>query len=262
MKVSYPMYELPEMQVSLGKWWSAICQRLEQQGINAPESLSDPEGDLFEYWLRPDLLLSQTCGFPLVSQLKSNVKLIGSPVFSSPGCDGPNYCSYYIVHKNDSRTTLKDYQGARFTYNGTDSQSGFNAVRVNLIEQGLPIPYFGENLLSGGHRNSILNVGKGAAEICAVDCVTHSLLQMHQPYVLKNTRILAQTKLTPGLPFITSINTDDDVIGELFNAIKETCLDKSMQGINRDLQIKDIEKVSLDSYCSAISQPESQIGRL
>ena len=149
MVVSYPMYNLPEMQQSLQVWWSVVRNRLLGQEIETPKTLSEPDQDLFEYWLRPDLLLSQTCGFPLVSHLQSQVKLIGAPVFSSPGCEGPNYCSFYIVHADDPRDLVQKFQGSRFTYNGGDSQSGFNAVRVNLLENDFALPFFGENVLIG-----------------------------------------------------------------------------------------------------------------
>ncbi len=262
MDASYPMYDLPQMQQSLQAWWSAVRSQLMKQGITAPETLSQPQEDLFEYWLRPDLLLSQTCGFPLVSHLQSQVKLIGTPVFSAQGCEGPNYCSFYIVQADDQRNTIQQYQGARFTYNGTDSQSGFNAVRMNLLEQGLSISFFGENILSGGHRQSILNVGQSIADICAVDCVTHSLLLQHQPEVLEKTRVLATTKKTPGLPLITSIHTDDQTVDALFKGIKDVCADESMRKVNSDLQLKDIRKVSLESYYQAILRPEITLGKL
>ena len=262
MVVSYPMYNLPEMQQSLQIWWSVVRSRLNEQGIEAPETLSKPQGDLFEYWLRPDLLLSQTCGFPLVSHLQSQVKLIGTPVFSEQGCIGPNYCSFYIVQADDPRDSVREFQGLRFTYNGTDSQSGFNAVRVNLLENDFALPFFGENILSGGHRQSILNVGQGLADICAVDCVTHSLLKQHQPEVLTNTRILTGTKKTPGLPLITSVHTNDQTVDALFGAIKDVCEDESMRSVNDDLLLTDIKRVELESYYKAISQPETPIEKL
>ncbi len=262
MIVSYPMYDLPEMQQSLQAWWLAIQSRLTEQGIDAPEIISKPKDDLFQHWLREDLLLSQTCGFPLVSHLQSQVKLIGTPVFSAQSCKGPNYCSFYIVQADDPRDSVREFLGARFTYNGPDSQSGFNAVRVNLLENDIAIPFFGKNILSGGHRNSIVNVGKGVADICAVDCVTHSLLEKHQPQVLENTRILGATRLTPGLPLITSVHTEDHTVDALFQAIKQICVDESMISVNDDLLLKDIQRVELESYYQAIPKPETPLEKL
>ncbi len=262
MVISYPMYNLPEMQQSLHAWWLAVQTRLKSQGIEAPEMITEPEGDLFKHWLRKDLLLSQTCGFPLVSHLQSQVKLIGTPVFTAKGCEGPNYCSFYIVQACDQHTTIQDFKGARFTYNGIDSQSGFNAVRVNLLEQNISPTFFGEKILSGGHRQSILNVSKDIADICAVDCVTHSLLEKYQPHVLENTRILAATKKTPGLPLITSIHTDDETVEALFNAIKQVCADVALKSVNDDLLLKDIQHVELQSYYQAIPRPGSAIAKL
>ena len=259
MIASFPMYALPQMKQSMQSWWKNIAVRLASHGINAPEVLSDTGSDLIEHWTSPNLLLSQTCGFPLVSELKQQVKLVGTLNYSTQYCRGPNYCSLILVHETDKRQTLEEFRGTRFTFNGTDSQSGFNALRNMLLDAELGIPFFGENIVSGQHINSIKTVASKKADLCSVDCVSHALIAKYQPALIENTRILTVTQLTAGLPLISSVNTSDEIIELVFTAMKSICEDKALSGLNDSLLIRDISKVSFESYQAQIRAPETKI---
>ena len=256
------MYALPQMQPSLVSWWQDIKQYLNAHNIEFDVDLENIEIDLYGHWLDSALFFSQTCGYPLTTVLKENVKLIGTPVYDTQYCRQTDYCSLFIVRSTDSRKLIEDYRGSRFTYNGNDSQSGFNAVKTFLREQSIDHPFFAENIMSGQHINSIANVANLQADICAVDCVTHALLQRHQPEKLANTRVLATTKLTPGLPFITSINTPDEIVQVIFDAINHTCANDKQGTINTDLLLNGVKKVSLETYMHMINPTSTLVDKL
>ena len=52
---------------------------------------------LERFWLRDDLLLSQTCGYPLVHALADRVRLIATPDFDIDGCVAGNYHSVLVT---------------------------------------------------------------------------------------------------------------------------------------------------------------------
>ena len=63
-----------------------------------------------DFWRAPDLLLSQTCGYPLVTALQSDVRVLAVPEFELPGCAGPSYCSAILVPQEGARS-LEDLRG-------------------------------------------------------------------------------------------------------------------------------------------------------
>src|SRR3546814_14970061 len=77
------------------------------------------------------------------------------------------------------------------------------------------VAFFGSALESGVHRASIAAVGAGQADLCAVDCVTHALLQMHAPAALSGTRVLMRSPPAPGLPYVTNAKASDDLVDAL-----------------------------------------------
>lgn len=262
MIASYPMYSLPQSQPSVVTWWQHILKGLKNRGIELNVALTNVDTALYKHWLDPQLFFSQTCGYPLTTVLKHKVKLIGTPVYDCEYCQHADYCSLFIVRSTDEGNSIEDFAGKRFAFNATDSQSGYNAVITYLTERGISIPFFGKDIVSGQHKNSIAAVASGEADICAVDSVIYSLLQRHQPETLKNVRILTMTKLTPGLPFITSINTPDKIIEVIFDTIKQTCENKSLHNCNSNLLIKGISKIPLGTYIKAINIASKPVDRL
>lgn len=82
-----------------------------------------------EAWLRPDLLLSQACGYPFATTLRGRVRLVATPVCSHPGCDWPLMRSFIIVRKNSPLRVLEDLRGTTAAINSPDSNSGSNLFR-------------------------------------------------------------------------------------------------------------------------------------
>ena len=84
MLISLPMYGVDPQDVL--PFWQLLSQQLRRYGvigIDGVAGISDQlvwPTDLLQHWCDPDLLLSQTCGFPLMTLFQQQVQLIG--VFS------------------------------------------------------------------------------------------------------------------------------------------------------------------------------------
>ena len=96
-----PMYNLC---ADLAADWQALLHELGErlQAQNRCQRLTILAGDalpLDTFWRRPDLLLSQTCGYPLMHGLAEHVHIVGVPVFNAPGCDGAYYRSAIVVRR-------------------------------------------------------------------------------------------------------------------------------------------------------------------
>jgi len=206
---SLPMYDRPETVDATDRFWSEIAARLDQ----APDALSR-EGDLWDQWLSPDLVLSQTCGFPYRARLHDRVTLIGTPDYGLPGCPPGHYNSVLVVRDDDPRETLADFADAPFAYNESMSQSGWAAPATHAAAQNLSLS---PAVQTGGHARSAAAVAEGQADLAAIDAMTWHLMLAYGDFTGK-LRELSRTEPTPGLPYIAAIGADRDAT---FNAITD-----------------------------------------
>ena len=88
MIASLGMYDRAETHAANDRLWAGICDRLRGAGVAAPQSLTRGEGAYWPAWQSPELIFSQTCGFPFRARLQGRVQLVGTPDFGVEGCRG------------------------------------------------------------------------------------------------------------------------------------------------------------------------------
>ncbi|MEO6917728.1 MAG: phosphate ABC transporter substrate-binding protein, partial [Collimonas sp.] len=99
MICALPMYPFPEE--ALRTFWSALRQALQGAGMHdVPFALAQPD-DLLQHWQQSDLLLSQSCGYPVSTLLCGKVQVVGAFHFEVPGCQQSAYSSSLLVRKED-----------------------------------------------------------------------------------------------------------------------------------------------------------------
>ncbi|HDJ1463043.1 TPA: PhnD/SsuA/transferrin family substrate-binding protein, partial [Serratia rubidaea] len=198
-------------------------------GLEAPETLSWPQ-DLARHWRQPDLLLSQTCGYPLVAYLPQ-VQVIGTYHYRVEGCNGPNYSSWLVVREDDPGERLADFRGRTAAYNSTDSQSGYNSLRALIAPLAQDGRFFGKALASGAHYQSLKMIQRGEADIAAIDSVSLELLRRAQPEALHGVKIIGRTASVPGLPLITAAGTSQGQVEILRAAANEMVSDPASDSL-------------------------------
>jgi len=245
MLVSLPMYGVELNDVE--QFWQALRNKLAASGLDSlPPTLEWPQ-PLLGHWQQADLLLSQTCGFPLVEFLPQ-VQLVGTFNYSAPGCNGPYYRSFLVVRAEDSHATLADFRGRTVAFNSTDSQSGFNSLRALIAPLAENGNFFGDKLETGGHRYSLAAVQHGRADIAAIDCVTLELLRRYVPQEVEGLSIIGETAAAPGLPLITSASSSPEVLTALRQAVAQTIADPNNQGLCEKLLINGFTVLPREEY--------------
>lgn len=207
MIASLPMYDWEEVRGPTDRLWAAIRDRLRAVGQPAPEALN--RGDPWDDWVRPDLVLSQTCGYPYRTALHGRVALVGTPDFGLPGLPPGHYHSVLVVRAADPGPWT-GFLGRRLAINGFDSQSGWAAPQNQAAAVGAR---FTDIVETGAHRESACAVAEGRADIAAIDAVTWGLIEAYRPAVAAQLRVAARTEPTPGLPLITARGNDPALIG-------------------------------------------------
>lgn len=239
MFASLPMYERPELTQGHAAYWSLIRANLAKMEIDAPENLS-PDGVGTEFWSQPDLLFSQTCGYPYRTALHDKVTLIGTPDYGVPGCPPGYYRSCFVARRTDMRRDLPAFREAVFAYNEIGSQSGFVAAQAAAAEHGFR---FLNRVKTGAHRHSAAAVVCGKADIACLDAVTWRIMQANDD-IAKKLNVISITEPTPGLPYICARSID---ARPLFQAVKQAISD--LDQTHKDaLMIKGIVELTHADY--------------
>ncbi|QZX96935.1 PhnD/SsuA/transferrin family substrate-binding protein [Pantoea alfalfae] len=249
--LALPMYALhPPATRAL---MQAVVTLLAQHDTEAQPVWPD---DLLVHWRDDRLLLSQTCGYPLVSQLPA-VQLVGTFHYQAAGCSGRDYRSWLVAR--DKQATLADFNGQRAVANSPDSQSGYNALRFVAARQGVT---FSQLLLSGGHRQSLAALRDSQADIAAIDCVSWALLARYAPDELRGLHIIGETPAAPGLPLITAASTSAARLETLRTALHQLVNDPAFRSVCDDNLISGFSPVQRDDYQDVLAweQQAAELG--
>ncbi|MFQ6018146.1 MAG: phosphate/phosphite/phosphonate ABC transporter substrate-binding protein [Kiloniellaceae bacterium] len=210
-----PMYDLPEVAPATDSWWRGLARAFSREGVRDVPAHLTRDMDTESVWLAPDLLFSQTCGYPLTHSFRGRLQVVATPVYASPHCDGPEYCSLIVVRDDDPAGELGDLRGRTAAVNNPDSQSGYSALRAAVAPLAEGGRFFGRVVTSGGHANSLALVQGGAADVCASDCVTYALLSRYRPEALEGLRVLGRSPRAPGLPYVTRPDAGEELTARL-----------------------------------------------
>ena len=213
--VSLPMYDLPEVAPHTDTLWRGLAAAMRKAGLgDVPDSLTRGE-DHAAAWDSPDLLFSQTCGYPLTHAYRGRLALVATPIYAAPGCQGTNYRSFVMVRRDDPATRIADLKGKVAAVNSADSQSGYSALRAAVARESGGSAFFRQVLVSGSHAKSLELVAAGKADVCAIDCVTHAMLARYRPAATESLRPLSESPSAPSLPFVTHPDTPAKTIERL-----------------------------------------------
>jgi len=242
------MYNLPEMRPLNAAFWEALRGLLEAAGANGlPAALTFERPPVPER-IGPEVLFSQTCGFPLETVYRGQAIRLGAPCYDAAGCDGPTHCGLFIVPAGSSARTVGDLKGGRFLLNSRLSNSGMNLPRRALADLAAGKPFFEHVIETGSQPGNLDRIARAEADATAVDCVTYAFWSRHRPDAARRTRVLAQTPPSPAIPFVTSAATPAVAVALLRDALGRLAREPRFAALRAGLLIKDIVAVPDERY--------------
>jgi ABC-type phosphate/phosphonate transport system substrate-binding protein len=211
------MYVAPEpVREANERWLTRILERLGVTRRNA-DMLS-----LMDLWLSPHLLLTQTCGYPLMTALRGQVRVVGRPRYEWPDSTGGNHCSLLLSRADDPRRSLPEFFGSRGVINGEDSNSGMNLLRQRLAPLHRDGQFFASVGISGSHRESLRWLREDRADLAAIDSVTFAYLARYAEEEVAGLRVVERSALSPTLPYITVATATDEQVETLRQVMNQT----------------------------------------
>ncbi|SCB44186.1 phosphate/phosphite/phosphonate ABC transporter substrate-binding protein [Rhizobium multihospitium] len=241
--------------------WAFVRDQLRAKGLDGvPDGLSW-NSTYHDAWLDPDLLLSQTCGYPYVSRLQGRVRLVATPEYEYPGCSGADMRSFAIVRDESRFDSVSDAKSMRVAINQLESNSGYNLLRALIAPHADQGRFFSSVLHTGSHDASLAAVRNGGADIAAIDCITFGNIAQFDPKSIDGIRILAETPVGPGLPFITRSGASDEEVALLRDALSAAIASPALGETRRVLSLKNFHVLDDDDY-ARLKFLDDRAGRL
>jgi ABC-type phosphate/phosphonate transport system substrate-binding protein len=232
-----PMYDFPWTVDANDALWAAISARLAEAGVPAPPTLIR-DGDLAALWRHPGLIFGQTCGYPYVTGLKDKVTLIAGPEYSFPGSEGSSHRSFIIRRASDSRNSLSEFRGATAALNAHDSNTGMNLFRAAIAPIAGGKTFFSAIVVTGSHEASVAAVAEGRADLASIDCVSFALLGRGRSELVERVAVVAESPLSPCLPFIVSASLPAPTIAAVRQALFDALADPDLAETRAVLGLK------------------------
>jgi len=257
-----PMYNVTP---SLARDWRALLEHVRRHmhpWLDARgDALHIVESDtsLTEFWLRNDLLLSQTCGYPLVHALAGRVQLVSTPAFHADGCERGEYRSVLVANRRAGVTSLAACRGLRAAFNNADSNSGMNLLRAAVAPLAEGRDFFASVIETGGHLASLSALQDDHADIAAIDAVTFAFVRDHLPDLAQGVVQLGVTRSAPGLPLIASKRVPQDGVNALAASLHACVADDP--ALAKRLKLTGFIQRPLDDY-AAILEIETDAAKL
>ncbi len=227
----------PRIRQAQEQWLSRVLDILGVQRLDAQDL------ELKALWLSPQLLLTQTCGYPLMTELQGKVQVVGRPVYQLPHSANGNHCSLLIAREDDLRRALVEFRGSHGLLNSRDSNSGMNLFRHALAPLQQNGAFFADVTLTGGHRSSLAAIKAGDGDLAAIDSVTFDYLARDGSEEVAGVKVIARTAEGPCLPYITRLGAGADVIREAMNqALTE------LPDVAHVLAISEVMSASVEDY--------------
>ncbi|KAI0425276.1 ABC-type phosphate/phosphonate transport system, periplasmic component [Xylaria sp. FL1042] len=263
-----PMYDWPECRAEVDEQWLSLRDRLRAAGVDAPDRLvrhnadmpsvpggiRDAEGniiapdpatlppdelDLYTLWRHPALLFAQACWGPMELGLARYVEVVGQQDYSNvDGGSAMLYTSAIVARRTADDVSaprdgkpkfpLADLRGKRLAYNSRDSMSGLISLERDLASLNEDLDIFFERIESGGHRNSIIAVAEGRADVAAIDCLTWRLAKRFES-ASETLSVVGWTARRKGLPFIASKNMSPQDIRLITVELKNSTLGPTLE---------------------------------
>ena len=242
------MYNLPEMREVNARFWEALRGLLVEAGLaDAPDNLTVDRRPVPDR-LEPDLLFSQTCGYPLETVFKGQAIRLGTPVYDAPGCEGPTHRAFFVVPAASPARSLSDLKGGAYLLNSPVSNSGMNLPRRALAGLAGGRPFFREAIETGGHPASLDRLLSGEGDVASIDCVTYAFWRRYRPAAAERVRVIGETPPSPAIPFVTSVSTPPATVEILRTALRRLAREPRYAPVRSGLSIADIVDVPDSAY--------------
>jgi ABC-type phosphate/phosphonate transport system substrate-binding protein len=219
------MYPFPPLRAAYDRFWHAVRSRVGW----LPEQL-EWDVDLFHQWTSEELIVGYTCGWPLVTELRDLVTVLGAFAPLIPDAEGASYRSVLIAGRDGCPT---DFGGTVAAVNDRGSMSGW--VSLLAAVHGPGSTWEGEVRWTGSHLQSVRAVHDRDADIASIDAVSLAHIRRLHPDIVDDLVVVGHGARVPCLPVVAGPGIDPAGVAELrvalAAAVQDPALDHDMAAL-------------------------------
>ena len=241
MVASLAMYPFESFRGFTDSLWSVTRQHLGWGPLSLEWAVPAPE-----VWRHRNLLLAQTCGWPLVTQLADEVAVIGTFDYDVPGAEHGRYRSVLIGRGASTFEALRGQPGVAVAANSSESLSGW--VSLQSAWGGPPSAV----VETGSHMESVRAVADGRADVASIDAVTWALISSLEPQLVSALTPVGSGPLVPCLPIVVPLRHIAQVAA-LRAAFTAAVADPAAQAACAALRIRGFVPLDLGDYLPLLS---------
>jgi phosphonate transport system substrate-binding protein len=131
-----------------------------------------------------------------------------------------SYQSIIVIPQSSQATSLTDLRGKRFASIGVMSTTGWLFPELWLRQHGEdPNHFFGEQIITGSHDESIQAVAKGYVDVAAAQTHVYDQMVAKDPTILKKTKILLKSPSYGAPPIVVHPNIDLNLKKEILSIL-------------------------------------------
>lgn len=232
------MYPFQPLRASYDRYWQAVSSRVDW----LPSHL-EWDVDVHDLWTSGDLVVAQTCGWPLITEFRDTVTVLGafSPLIAD--AVGATYRSVLLA-TSDRRPA--DFAGAVAAVNSSSSLSGWISLLATVHGPGAA--WEGDVHWTGSHLASVRAVHDGSAEIASIDAVSLAHIRHLYPDLVNALTVVGHGPRVPCLPIVAGRAIDPSEAAEVRTALADAANDPTLDELMADLLISTFVPLDLDDY--------------
>ena len=231
---SLAMYPFTHLRAAQEHLWDDVRSRL---SFDAPALNWDLEPDGASR--RDDLLLGQTCGWPLVTDLATSVHVVGTFDCDVDGAADGTYRSVIVSNADEPLKDILHRADLRVAVNSRDSLSGWISLLSVAQAEGVELD---DVEWTGAHAVSIEAIRDGRCQLAAIDSLSLAHLGG------RRLSIVGHGPRIPCVPLVSSRSMTDGVVGELRHALAGSVSDPAMANTCATLKIRGFLERELADY--------------
>ena len=231
---SLAMYPFTHLRPAFDQLWEQVSARLPF----ATPAL-DWDLDHLVACRRDDLLLGQTCGWPLITELATTVHVVGTFDFDVDVAVDATYRSVLVTATGGSLEDILHRADLVVAANSPDSLSGWISLQSTAVAHGVRLNTI---TWTGAHARSIEEVQQGRAHLAAIDAVTWAHIGG------LGLTVVGHGPQVPCLPLVSSRSSTVALVGELRRALAEAVHDPALADVRRTLKIRGFVARDLHDY--------------
>lgn len=248
-RASLAMYSLGGVRPAYRRLWDAVVREVPE----LPKTLTWPD-DVHATWTDDDMVVKQTCGWPLVTRLGPSVRVVGA--FEPELSDAVDH-RYRSVIVSTRPGSPEDFATAHLAFNSGDSLSGWVSL---VVWSGRSA----DSLLagateSGSHVSSLRLLQEREVELASIDAVTFAHVQRHWPILLTGVEVVGRGPLVPSLPVVVPAS-EADLVERLRDAFATVVGSSALATTCHDLLIGGFVPLDLDDYRTDLSAFAQLVG--